>query len=116
VTIKPPTGKTLKGAHPTPKRVQESGIVEWREEKLEAIHKSILLMLDHVHRLVTQKEELCTLYLNKKAEAQSLRLELDNLAQHANNLHAQVYRMLHGHPGETVQAWEALRDAVPREV
>ena len=74
---------TAKKTRPVPDMgtlVPAMGIVPWREEKLEAIHKSVLLMLEHVHRLVTQKETLCELYMGEKQKAAvSLSLKINSL-------------------------------------
>jgi hypothetical protein len=44
------------------------GIVPWQEEKLAAIHKSVLLLLKHTRRLVNQKDHVVQLLLAAQAD------------------------------------------------
>lgn len=107
---------TAKKTRPVPDMgtlVPAMGIVPWREEKLEAIHKSVLLMLEHVHRLVTQKETLCELYMGEKQKAAALMQENARLHSLHTNLSAVVHALLYS-PNNEIKAWESLRAMVPR--
>jgi hypothetical protein len=109
------------------------GTIPYEESKLDAIHRTVKLLLEHTTRLVEQKERVVMLYTKMQAECAGVMSENDALARALDDsaeraarltsevktltddgrrLRAIIARMVHGHGMEIVDAYNALKDAI----
>ena len=70
------------------------GIVPWQEEKLAAIHKSVLLLLKHTRRLVNQKDHVVQLLLAAQADKAGILQDIAILTQGDGNRAIEAYARL----------------------
>jgi hypothetical protein len=109
------------------------GTIPYEEGKLDAIHRTVKLLLEHTTRLVEQKERVVMLYTKQQFEISAIMQENDalkvaledsavqaarltsdikNLAEDGRRLRRLIARMIHGHGMEIVDAYNELKDAI----